>query len=116
MKRHMFATVASIALAVPMSLGVAATASAAPAATAVSASVGSTLVKATLAPTCVKETKTGHSWGFPYAIIKNTCSTTQRVKIIWAFAPDSPCKTLKPGATYRDSTGALGEFDGIKKC
>jgi len=75
-----------------------------------------TSAEAATAPSCVKHIASGRSWGFPWVKIRNDCKTTQRVKVIWAWAPDSPCKTLAPGETYKDSTGAAGRFDGLNRC
>ena len=48
--------------------------------------------------------------------IRNDCKSSQRVKILWAFAHDSECKTLAPGKTFKHSTGVAGRFDGIARC
>jgi hypothetical protein len=69
-----------------------------------------------VSPSCVDVTKQGKSWGFPYVEVKNNCSSTQRVKVIWAWGPDSSCNTMKPGATIRDSSGGAAKFDGLRKC
>ncbi|MFT3835043.1 MAG: hypothetical protein QM711_17275 [Micropruina sp.] len=71
---------------------------------------------AAVAPSCVKHIDSGRSWGFPWVKIRNDCKSTQRVKIIWAFAPDRECKTLAPGKTFKHSTGVAGRFDGIRSC
>lgn len=76
----------------------------------------SVIVKSAAAPTCVTVTKTGRSWGFPYVKIRNDCRTTQRVKVLWAWAPDSSCRTLSPGQSYTHKTGAAGRFDGLARC
>jgi hypothetical protein len=69
-----------------------------------------------VSPSCVDVTKQGKSWGFPYVEVKNNCSSTQRVKVIWAWGPDSSCNIMKPGATIRDSSGGAARFDGLRKC
>ena len=76
------------------------------------------VIKTTVwAPSCVKVIKQDKEWGvFPRVTIRNDCSTSQRVKIIWAWAPDSSCQQLGVGQTYRHSTGAAGQFDGIARC
>jgi hypothetical protein len=46
-----------------------------------------------------------HTWtsrGLNNAYIINKCRTTKRVRIIWRFAPDSPCYTFRPGARFTD--------------
>ncbi len=69
-----------------------------------------------LSPTCVDVTKQGRSKGFPYVDVKNNCSSTQRVKAIWAWSSDSSCNTLRPGQSFRDSSGVAAVFDGLRKC
>lgn len=73
-------------------------------------------VKTAASPGCVDVTKQGRSWGFPYVDVKNNCSSTQRVKVLWAFGPDSSCNVLKPGQSFRDSSGGAARFDGLSKC
>jgi hypothetical protein len=105
--KSLFAAIAVVGL-----LGLASPATAA----APSAQSVITPVKTAVSPSCVDVVKQGRSWGFPYVEVKNNCSTTQRVKIVWAYAPDSSCKIIKPGKTVRHSTGGLGKFDGLRKC
>lgn len=107
MSKKASAVLASLALAVPLAIGVAVPASAAP----------TGRVKTALAPSCVKVVDEGRSWyGWPWVKVKNTCSTAKRVKIVWAFADDSACLTIRPGKTVKDSTGAAGRFDGLRSC
>ena len=76
-----------------------------------------TTAHAATAPSCVKHIESGRTWlGFPWVKIRNDCKTSQRVKVIWAWAPDSPCKTLAPGKTFKDETGVGGRFDGLVRC
>lgn len=79
-------------------------------------SAAAPVVHTALSPTCVDVTKQGRSKGFPYVDVKNNCSTTQRVKAIWAWSSDSSCNTLRPGQSFRDSSGIAAEFDGLRKC
>lgn len=73
-------------------------------------------VRTAVAPTCVS-VKTDHTWaGFARATVKNNCSTTKRVKVYWAGAPDSACMTISPGSTKTDTTGVFGRFDGLRTC
>lgn len=73
-------------------------------------------VRTAVAPTCVS-VKTDHTWaGFARATVKNNCSTTKRVKVSWAGAPDSACMTISPGKTKVDETGIFGRFDGLRTC
>lgn len=88
------------------------------AASAASGSVVPTalVVRAAAAPTCLS-VKTDHDWaGFPRATVKNNCASTKRVKVVWAFAPDSACMTIGSGKTKHHTTGMLGRFDGLKTC
>lgn len=73
-------------------------------------------VRTAASPACVDITDSGKEWGFPFVKVKNNCSGTQRVKVLWAGAPDSSCNVLKPGKSFKDSTGVLGRFDGLQKC
>jgi len=38
--------------------------------------------------------------------VTNGCPTTQRVKVLWAFATDSACHSISPGTTYAASTAS----------
>jgi hypothetical protein len=67
-------------------------------------------------PTCVvpQVTKIGSNWKVK---VTNKCSSTYRVKVIWAFALDSPCYQLPPGYYFTSSrSGILVAFDGLKSC
>lgn len=77
-----------------------------------------TMVNTATAPSCVKIiSQRGSGWFHrPYVKIRNDCRTTKRVKIVWAWGADSPCKSLAPGKTYKDYAGNGSRFDGIKKC
>lgn len=72
---------------------------------------------AATAPTCVSVVSYDNSWWKPKWTVKirNNCSTTQRVKIIWARAADTACTQLRPGQTLTSSR-YTGWFDGIRKC
>lgn len=112
MKRKIAALCTGIALVVPLSLAVTAPASAT---TVTSPAVSQIMVKAAVAPGCVK-VHTYRHWGFPTAKVTNKCKTTQRVKVLWAFAEDSSCMTIKAGKSKTDGTGVQGRFDGLRKC
>ncbi|GAA2394582.1 hypothetical protein GCM10010432_62090 [Catellatospora methionotrophica] len=49
------------------------------------------------------------------ALVQNDCSTTQKVRVIVAWGPDSSCVTLQAGYefTYRWS---IGSYDGVALC
>ena len=81
--------------------------------------------KAQTAPSCVT-----HSIGTDHrvvrgriaifrrrAIVTNNCGDRQRVKVIWAFAPDSACTTLGPRESFSSrAVGRQSRFDGLRRC
>ena len=69
----------------------------------------------TAAPTCIA-VKLSRSWGAPRATVKNNCSTTRRVKVVWQFAADSSCLITGTGKSKPDTTGLAGSFDGVYNC
>ena len=70
-----------------------------------------------VAPGCVRVISQGHTWaGLPKVTIRNDCSTTKRVKIVWANTPDSGCKVLSRGEKASDWTGLIGRFAGLQLC
>lgn len=72
---------------------------------------------ASSAPSCVKVQKLGRDWaGFPGVKVTNNCSTTKRVKVVWAYAPDSECIILAKGKSKTHRTGVAGKFDGVFSC
>lgn len=50
-------------------------------------------------------------------IVDNACSTSQRFKIVWRYAPDSNCKT-QAGITSKGyfTPSPTGEFDRLTNC
>ncbi|MFD9175411.1 hypothetical protein ACFWDT_09835 [Streptomyces diastaticus] len=67
------------------------------------------------APTCVKVTVDKGTIS-KTAYVTNKCSTTKRVKVVWSFAPDSDCNTLKPGQKFKTKRGLAPQFDGLALC
>lgn len=67
------------------------------------------------APTCVK-VNVDEGTISKTAYVKNGCSTTKRVKVVWSFAPDSGCNTLKPGQGFKSKRGLAPQFDGLALC
>ena len=118
MKRRLFTTLGSFALAASLALGVVTPATAAPAPSVASTHIAAgAVVKSALAPLCVDVIKEGRTWyGSPYVTIKNKCKSKQRVKVIWRSAADGACKSLAPGKTHKDVGGAIAKFDGLKRC
>ncbi len=81
--------------------------------------------KAQVAPSCVTHSvRTAHrvirgkiAIFRRRAIVTNNCVRRQRVKVIWAFAPDSPCRTLRPRQSFSsDAVGRQARFDGLRRC
>jgi len=66
------------------------------------------------APSCIDVTTESSGW--PSATITNGCSGTQRVKVVWAYGPDSECVVLGAGRGHTDETGVAGKFDGLEAC
>lgn len=66
---------------------------------------------AAAAPNCVHSSGTGRT-----VTVTNTCSTTQRVKVIFAFAQDGACFTYRPGQSVRWTGALLARFDGLVRC
>ena len=52
----------------------------------------------------------------------NTCTTTQRVKVLVAFGPDSACQVLPEGGNFAHQVekhfpvGPDPRFDGLESC
>lgn len=67
------------------------------------------------APTCVK-VNVDKGTISKTAYVTNKCSTTKRVKVVWSFAPDSDCNTLKPGQKFKTKRGLAPQFDGLALC
>ncbi|MBW4444969.1 MAG: hypothetical protein KME10_28030 [Plectolyngbya sp. WJT66-NPBG17] len=52
-----------------------------------------------------------------HARIINGCGRTFRVKVIWAYAPDSSCKSIPAGGTFESrAAGRFARFDGLQAC
>nr|WP_162933265.1 hypothetical protein [Corynebacterium lactis] len=62
------------------------------------------------APDCISARS---EWGFVQ--VYNDCPFDLRVKIIFAFAPDSGCKLVKAG-TRTNIAPSRGRIDGIETC
>lgn len=82
--------------------------------TAHAASAGGVQASAA-APTCVK-VNVDKGTISKTAYVTNKCSTTKRVKVVWSFAPDSDCNTLKPGQKFKTKRGLAPQFDGLALC
>jgi hypothetical protein len=48
--------------------------------------------------------------------VTNRCSSTQRVKVIFAFARDGACFTYSPGQSVRWTGAPQAQFDGLVRC
>ncbi len=65
-------------------------------------------------PTCVEtELNDGTS---DTVIVTNRCSTTQRVKVLWAFGTDSACYQLRPYDYLKSTRPYPARFDGLRAC
>jgi len=69
---------------------------------------------AATAPTCI--TTVAHSGFKDTVTVTNECSSTYRVKAIFAHGYDGTCTTLRPGYHYTSGTGAFGKFDRMDLC
>ncbi len=52
-----------------------------------------------------------------HARIINNCRRTVRVKVIWAYASDSSCKSIPAGRTFESRASInSARFDGLRAC
>ena len=49
------------------------------------------------------------------ALVQNDCSTTQRVRVIISWGPDSSCVTLQSGWEFR-YWWSTGSYEGVATC
>lgn len=64
------------------------------------------------APTCFV-TDPGGNWYSNWVDVTSNCVGNYRVKVIIAFGPDSSCRYMLSGDTWRYTTGY---FDGLVRC
>jgi len=69
---------------------------------------------AATAPNCI--TTVAKSGFYDSVTVTNGCSSTYRVKAIFANGPDGTCTTLRAGYQYTSTTGAAGRFDRLDLC
>ncbi|MFC7979358.1 hypothetical protein ACFUT3_29515 [Streptomyces cinereoruber] len=50
------------------------------------------------------------------ALVLNNCSSSQRVKVLWAYAADSTCMVIPAGSARSDSAAKPNRFDGLVAC
>lgn len=70
-------------------------------------------------PSCVSGKYSNPSGPYQNVDIKNDCSSTVRVKVIWGFATDSRCYTIAAYQTVREShfnQFGADSYDGLKSC
>lgn len=72
---------------------------------------GSAHALAAAAPGCVHSSGTGRK-----VTVTNRCSSTQRVKVIFAFARDGACYTYSPGSAATWTGAVQAQFDGLQSC
>src|SRR5690606_36573888 len=78
--------------------------------------VGGESTRQAAVPSCVRVTTWSSGWN-RYAQATNRCSTTQWVKIKWAFARDTACTRLAPnGGWVKSSRKSPARYDGIVSC
>jgi hypothetical protein len=58
-----------------------------------------------LAPSCV-HLQQGRNGSTAWANSQNTCSSTQRYRMIWAWAADGACVTVSSGGSHNETRGA----------
>jgi hypothetical protein len=64
------------------------------------------------APDCIDVSSKGRT-----ATAYNGCDDSERIKFIWAFAPDSSCRSVSAGkSTSHTSSYVTARFDGIQDC
>lgn len=66
-------------------------------------------------PTCV-QTRLSDGRFSDTVTVTNRCSTTQRVKALWAFGTDSPCYQLRPNYYFTSTRSYPARFDGLRAC
>lgn len=70
-------------------------------------------------PACVSATYKNPPGPYQDVYVHNHCPTSQRVKVIWAFATDSACHVIAAGNTYKDhhlNQNVIDRFDGLRAC
>lgn len=72
---------------------------------------GSAHALAANAPSCMHTSGTGRT-----VTVTNTCGSTQRAKVIFAFARDGACYTYSPGASVTWTGAWQAQFDGLVSC
>jgi hypothetical protein len=75
---------------------------------------GVTVTSVGIAGTLPRCAPYGHSGQHAWVI--NNCSYTVHAKIIWAFASDTACYTLRPGDRLDSNRSGLARFDGAVSC
>jgi hypothetical protein len=68
---------------------------------------------------CVSATYDNPTGPYQDVYVNNTCPTTQRVKVLWAYATDSACHAIAAGGTYKDhhlNQNGIDRWDGIEAC
>ncbi|MDT0495106.1 hypothetical protein RM717_31920 [Streptomyces griseus] len=50
------------------------------------------------------------------AVVMNNCSSSQRVKVLWAYAADSSCMIIPAKSARSDTAVKPNRFDGLVSC
>ncbi len=71
--------------------------------------------QAASAPSCVHLYQSGE--GNSYATVKNLCSSSIRIRVIWAWAGDGACSTIHSGHTYVEKRrGKIPYVSSVQSC
>ncbi len=72
---------------------------------------------AVAAPSCVKKTAEGiNHLGFHYVDVKNNCSRSYKIKVVWKWAPDK-CGTIGAGKTLEFLAPlTIARYDKLDLC
>lgn len=103
-------------LAVAAMAAVGSFALAAPAAAAPEGSAGTGVAAMEPPPGCVDASVDTSPIFTEKVKVTNNCLSTQRVKVLVAFAPDSECYVISPADSRTHTYPANGRFDGLQAC
>src|SRR5690349_9953446 len=70
---------------------------------------------ASAVPGCVHVESIYHTFDVEVDV-GNGCTYSVWVKVLYAFAPDTPCTEIKPGYLYVTKRARPARFDGIVDC
>lgn len=80
---------------------------------------GEALLAAAPVPACVTATYSNPAGPYQNVKVKNGCTISVRVKVLWAFATDSACHKITAASSWTDrhlnQTGP-DRWDGVASC